>query len=103
MFFKKQPKAPFFDRLTGTTNEKIASYVEAHKDRQDILVESSILLLAMGSAGYFLRKELPSTLAQTHRDVLAFEVFVFSFHLLHYCFDALDGESDAASEAFSSA
>lgn len=60
MFFKKKsvPETPLFDRLTDTTLNKVSSYVEAHKNRTDDLVETSALLLAMNMAGHFLSGNL---------------------------------------------
>lgn len=102
---KKKPKTPLFDRLKGTTFENVASYVEAHKGRQEGLVESTIVLLAMSCAGHFLTSKLPSTLNKANRDVLAFEVFVFSLHLLRHNFDSLESRwevSEAADDAWGS-
>lgn len=102
MFFRKKsvPKTPLYDRLTATTLEKVSSYVEAHKSRTDDLVETSALLLVMNMAGHFLSGD-PSLLNKTNRDVLAFEVFVFSFFLLEKNFGALGSEPvDEEGETF---
>jgi hypothetical protein len=103
--FKKK-KSPLFDRFTGTTIEMVGSYIEEHKESDETLLSTSIILLAMARTGYFLAGEnLLSLSKNVNKDVLAFEALTFVMYMLRAVFEGDDAfedseQSDATNDSF---